>query len=112
MSTEENCTAVQTLYTSYYGADWSEQVRTDGGAWPDLSSCTDWSNDLLMTLKILQIVVAVFVLVLFVVVRAPVNYRVAVRDGAKPFWAAFRAATDKFVLYYIYYLTLTIVGYK
>ena len=65
-----------------------------------------------MTLKILQIVVAVFVLVLFVVVRAPVNFRVAVRDGSTQFWAAFRAATDKFVLYYIYYLTLTIVGYK
>merc|ERR1711871_499703 len=112
MSTEENCTAVQTMYASHFGPDWRNQERTDGSDWPDFSSCTDWSNDLLMTLKILQIVVAVFVLVLFVVVRAPVNFRVAVRDGSTQFWAAFRAATDKFVLYYIYYLTLTIVGYK
>eukprot|EP00936_MAST-01D_sp_MAST-1D-sp1_P002276 g2276.t1 len=112
MSTEENCTAMQTMYASHFGPDWRNQERTDGSDWPDFSSCTDWSNDLLMTLKILQIVVAVFVLVLFVVVRAPVNFRVAVRDGSTQFWAAFRAATDKFVLYYIYYLTLTIVGYK
>jgi len=74
---------------------------------PILSSSMDL---LTTTLNAIQACIAFFTLVLWIVIRSPINYRINKSTGADELTVIYLTATDSLTVYYVIYLIISLLG--
>jgi hypothetical protein len=73
-------------------------------------SIAPFINQLTTYINYLQVVVSVFTLILWLIVRSPVNFQTFRADGFSPFETILYTATDPLTMYYFVYLLLSVLG--
>jgi hypothetical protein len=68
------------------------------------------TESLISALNIVQLVVAIFVLLLFLVVRIPVKYMSLAAEGHTLFQTVLYTAAEPMTMYYLWYLSFTVLG--
>eukprot|EP01038_Epipyxis_sp_PR26KG_P008072 gene8072-10935_t len=68
-------------------------------------------NNVTNYLNIVQVVVSCFTLLMSLVVRSPVKYETFLAEGNNEIMAMVLTATEPLLLYYMFYVTMSILGY-
>ena len=105
------CCAINVIFLIYYdGVECLKDIPEDEMPSCDAPTIEKFARNAINILNTFQIIFSSFTLVLFLIVRAPVNYFTYRNDGCGILKSIMYTAIDPFTLYYFVYVILAVVS--